>query len=154
VFLIAQGELIWYSEWLESTTQESFDQALGGFLETMDTAAVQQHLLEPGERYAPVSVTTDGWKPKHGGANAYVELFATGFTSVVLHFATVLMRTMSVFGISALSCFPVFDNSGALAMGARWVCGGGHGSQGVAMYVFYTSSFLSPVPPGHLAQNS
>ena len=63
MFLIAQGELIWYSEWLESTTQQSFDQALGQFLETMDTAAGQQHLLEPGERYAPVSVTTDGWKP-------------------------------------------------------------------------------------------
>jgi len=76
-----------------------------------------------------------GVQAKHGGANAFVELVATGFTAVVLHLATVLMRTISV-----------FDDGLALAMRARWVCGGGYGSQGVAMSVFYTSSFLRPVP--------
>lgn len=71
MFLIAQGELIWYGEWLESTTEDSFDAAIGRFLETMDTAATQQQLLEPHEQYDPVSVTTVrvalpkalGWRP-------------------------------------------------------------------------------------------
>lgn len=63
LFLISQGELIWYSEWLASTTQESFDAAIGCFLETMDTVAAPQHRLESGKPYAPISVTTDGWKP-------------------------------------------------------------------------------------------
>jgi hypothetical protein len=63
LFLIAQAELIWYGEWLESTTADSFDAAIGRFLETMDTAATQQQGLEPNEQYDPVSVTTDGWRP-------------------------------------------------------------------------------------------
>ena len=28
LFLIAQGELIWFTEWLESTTEESFNAAI------------------------------------------------------------------------------------------------------------------------------
>ena len=68
MFLIAQGELIWDGEWLESTTEDSFDAAIGRFLETMDTAATQQQWLEPNEQYDPVAVTTDGWRP---GQNAW-----------------------------------------------------------------------------------
>jgi len=62
LFLIAQGELIWFTEWLESTTEESFNAAIAQFLETMDSGAGQHHLLEPKEQYDPISVTTDGWK--------------------------------------------------------------------------------------------
>jgi hypothetical protein len=72
LFLIAQGELIWYGEWLASTTQESFDAAIGGFLETMDTVAAPQHLRASGEPYDPVSVTTDGWKPVQAAWKAQV----------------------------------------------------------------------------------
>lgn len=63
LFLISQDELIWYGEWLESTSEESFNASISQFLETMDSAAQQQHLLEPEELYEPISVTTDGWKP-------------------------------------------------------------------------------------------
>jgi hypothetical protein len=60
--LISQGELVWSGEWLESTTQESFNAAIGQFLETMDDAIEPQTLLPPAALYHPVSVTTDGWK--------------------------------------------------------------------------------------------
>jgi hypothetical protein len=54
--------LIWYGEWLESTSEDSFDGAIGRFLDTMDEAIQQQNLLNPDELYNPDSVTTDGWK--------------------------------------------------------------------------------------------
>jgi hypothetical protein len=72
LFLISQGELIWYSQWLASTAQESFDAAIGGFLETMDTATAQQCPLASGEPYDPVSVTTDGWQPVQDAWKAQV----------------------------------------------------------------------------------
>ena len=63
LFLIAQEELIWHAEWLENTTQASFDSSIAGFLETIDCAAAQVPILESNEAYSPDSVTTDGWKP-------------------------------------------------------------------------------------------
>jgi Domain of unknown function (DUF6431) len=72
LFLISQEELIWYGEWLERTSQESFDAAIGRCLETMDSAATAAHLLEANEQYDPVSVTTDGWKPVQSAWEAQV----------------------------------------------------------------------------------
>jgi hypothetical protein len=60
--LVSQEELIWYGEWLESTSEDSFNGAISQFLETMDDVLQQQHLLNPQETYEPDSVTTDGWK--------------------------------------------------------------------------------------------
>ncbi len=78
----------------------------------------------------------------HGGADAFVELFATGFTAVVLHVVTVLVGAMLV-----------FDDGGTLAVGTGWICGDGHGSQGVSMSMFYTSSFLRPAPQSPITQS-
>jgi hypothetical protein len=72
LFLISQGELIWYGEWLERTTQESFESSISRFLAAMDDAASQQHLLEAGELYDPVSVTSDGWRPAQDAWEAQV----------------------------------------------------------------------------------
>ncbi len=51
-----------------------------------------------------------GLQAIRGGADAFVELFATGFTAVVLDLATVLVGAMSV-----------FDNSDALAVEGGFV---------------------------------
>jgi hypothetical protein len=63
LFLVSQEELIWYGEWIESTSEYSFNAAISRFLDTMDDAIEQQNLLNPDELYKPDSVTTDGWKP-------------------------------------------------------------------------------------------
>jgi hypothetical protein len=62
LFLISQEELIWYGEWLESTTEDSFNAAISCFLGTMDEGMKENNLLKPEELYEPDSVTTDGWK--------------------------------------------------------------------------------------------
>lgn len=61
MFLVAQAELIWYGEWMEATNEDTFQVTIHRFLTGMDAAAQATGHLEPGELYAPASVTTDGW---------------------------------------------------------------------------------------------
>jgi hypothetical protein len=61
LFLVAQSELIWYGEWIESTDEEAFQGTINRFLTGMDTAAQVCGQLQPQELYGPTSVTTDGW---------------------------------------------------------------------------------------------
>ena len=61
LFLVAQAELIWYGEWMESTHEEAFQQTIHRFLLEMDTAGQATGCLEPQELYDPTSITTDGW---------------------------------------------------------------------------------------------
>jgi hypothetical protein len=61
LFLVAQAELIWYGEWMESTDEETFQATINRFLTGMDAAGRVSGHLEPEVLYAPASVTTDGW---------------------------------------------------------------------------------------------
>jgi hypothetical protein len=61
LFLVAQSELIWYGEWMESTDEEAFQGTINRFLTGMDTAAQVCGPLETQALYGPTSVTTDGW---------------------------------------------------------------------------------------------
>ena len=61
MFLVAQAELIWYGEWMESTDEETFQATINSFLTGMDAAGRVSGHLEPEELYVPASVTTDGW---------------------------------------------------------------------------------------------
>lgn len=63
LFLVSQGELIWYGEWMENTEEATFQETINRFLTTMDEAGQGSGHLEPEELYAPASVTTDGWRP-------------------------------------------------------------------------------------------
>jgi hypothetical protein len=72
LFLIAHGELVWYGEWLESASQESFDASIAQFLDQMDTGATQPSWIEENDQYVPISVTTDGWKPVQDAWKAQV----------------------------------------------------------------------------------
>jgi hypothetical protein len=62
LFLISQGELVWYGEWLDSTNESAFNESISKFLAVMETSAQEQKLLQPEQPYEPVSVTTDGWE--------------------------------------------------------------------------------------------
>ena len=67
LFLVSQGELVWYGEWIFNTDEFAFTEVVGNFLEMMDEAAqVSQH-LDPGNKYSPNSVTTDGWEASQNG---------------------------------------------------------------------------------------
>jgi hypothetical protein len=61
LFLVAQAELIWYGEWMESTDEETCQATINRFLTGMDAAGRVSGHLESEELYAPASVTTDGW---------------------------------------------------------------------------------------------
>ena len=61
LFLVSQGELIWYGEWMENTDERTFQMTINRFLATMDEAGQVSGHLEPETVYAPASVTTDGW---------------------------------------------------------------------------------------------
>ncbi len=61
LFLVAQAELIWYGEWMESTDEDAFQQTIHRFLLEMDAAGQATGCLEPQELYDPTSITTDGW---------------------------------------------------------------------------------------------
>jgi hypothetical protein len=63
LFLLSQEELIWYTEWMERTDEEAFNEVIGNGLDTIEEHAVSEALLPPEAAYTPLSATTDGWKP-------------------------------------------------------------------------------------------
>jgi hypothetical protein len=63
LFLVSQGELVWYGEWMENLGQSTFERTMGQFFTTMDSAGQVSGQLEAEAAYVPVSVTTDGWQP-------------------------------------------------------------------------------------------
>ncbi|NJM66850.1 MAG: transposase family protein [Acaryochloris sp. RU_4_1] len=58
---MAQSELIWYTEWMESTDEITFQAKINRFLTGMDAAGQATDHLAQAELYVPASVTTDGW---------------------------------------------------------------------------------------------
>lgn len=63
LFLLSQDELIWYSEWMERTDEEAFNEVIVNGLGTIEESARTETLLPPEEPYTPLSATTDGWQP-------------------------------------------------------------------------------------------
>jgi hypothetical protein len=63
LFLVSQGELIWYGEWMDNTDEATFQSTINRFLTTMDEVGQVSGQLATEEFYAPASVTTDGWRP-------------------------------------------------------------------------------------------
>lgn len=63
LFLVSQEELIWYTEWMESTDEASFNEVIMNALGTIERAAQREEVLPSDTSYTPDSVTTDGWKP-------------------------------------------------------------------------------------------
>jgi len=61
LFLVAQAELIWYTELMKSTDEDAFQASIHRFLTGMDTAGQATGHLEQAQLYVPESVTTDGW---------------------------------------------------------------------------------------------
>lgn len=61
MFLVAQAELIWYTESMESTDEPAFQATIHRFLTGMDAAGQTTGHLQPAQLYVPESVTTDGW---------------------------------------------------------------------------------------------
>jgi hypothetical protein len=72
LFLISQGKFVWYGEWLDSTKEEAFNESIREFLAVMEASAQEQQLLQPGQPYQPVSVTTDGWASAQNAWEAQV----------------------------------------------------------------------------------
>lgn len=61
LFLVAQSELIWYTESMESIDESAFQATIHRFLTGMDVAGQATGHLAPAQLYVPESVTTDGW---------------------------------------------------------------------------------------------
>ncbi|MFM7449209.1 MAG: hypothetical protein ACKO24_11495, partial [Leptolyngbyaceae cyanobacterium] len=59
LFLLSQEELIWYTEWMERTDEEAFNEVIGNGLDTIEEHAVSEALLPPEAAYTPLSATTD-----------------------------------------------------------------------------------------------
>lgn len=62
LFLVSQGELIWYTEWLKQANEEAFKPAIANFLTAINTEPQRQKQLPPAPTYTPQTATTDGWK--------------------------------------------------------------------------------------------
>ena len=62
LFLVSQGELIWYVEWLKQANEAAFEPAITNFLTGINTELHHQKQLPPSPAYAPETATTDGWK--------------------------------------------------------------------------------------------
>lgn len=63
LFLVSQQELIWYTEWMTSTDEASFNEVIMNALGDIEQAAQREEVLPCDTSYTPESVTTDGWKP-------------------------------------------------------------------------------------------
>lgn len=72
LFLASEGELIWYGESMSNTDESAFTQVIGSFLSTMNNAAQTIDSLAIDDKYAPESVTTDGWQASQNGWKATV----------------------------------------------------------------------------------
>lgn len=62
LFLVSQGELVWYMEWLKQANEETFGPAITNFLTGINTEPQRQKQLSPAPNYEPQTATTDGWK--------------------------------------------------------------------------------------------
>lgn len=63
LFLVSQGELVWYVEWLKQANEESFEPAIAKLLDGINTEPYWHKQLPPAPVYTPETATTDGWKP-------------------------------------------------------------------------------------------
>lgn len=63
LFLLSQQELIWYTEWMESTDEAAFNEVIVNGLGTIEAAGQAEVLWAPDVFYVPKSATTDGWQP-------------------------------------------------------------------------------------------
>lgn len=62
LFLVSQGELIWYTESLQQANVAAFEPAIAHFLTGINTEPQGQKQLPPAPNYEPQTATTDGWK--------------------------------------------------------------------------------------------
>ena len=63
LFLVSQGELIWYTEWLQQANAAAFSPAISNFLGAVNDEPHRHKQLPPPLAYTPQTATTDGWKP-------------------------------------------------------------------------------------------
>ena len=63
LFLVSQGELLWYVEWLNQANEAAFEPAISNFLSAVNDEPQRHKQLPPTLPYTPQTATTDGWKP-------------------------------------------------------------------------------------------